>query len=42
MYNVNIFQTHNDDHEVNNVELDHMDEVVNEGMNYFEEIVNKI
>jgi hypothetical protein len=42
MYNVNIFQTQNDDHEVNNVELDNMDEVVNDGMNYVEEIVNKI
>ena len=41
MYNVNIFQTQNDDHEVDNVELDLMDEVVNDGMNYFEEIVNK-
>ena len=41
MYNVNIFQTQNDDHEVDNVELDLMDEVVNDGMNYVEEIVNK-
>ena len=42
MYNVNIFQTQNDDHEVNNVELVNMDEVVNDGMNYVEEIVNEI